>query len=150
LSPGIEQFDSPLMLASSTLITFAPLYPVALVLHIVVCWLIADALRRIPERYRFQEPKMVWLLLIPLFNLYWNFRVLPSLAESFQVCFYSHGVGDVEDCGESLARAYCWLALCAIIPCLGFLSLAAALVVLVLFLIQIDRLKKRIALLPSS
>lgn len=138
------------MLADSTLVTLAPLYPVFLVGHVVVCWLMADALRRIPERYRFQEPKMVWLLLIPLFRQYWNFKAFPALCESFQVYFYSHGVGDVEDCGESLARAYCWLSLCSLIPCLGLLPFVAAVVVLVIFLVQVDKLKKRIAIMQDA
>lgn len=150
MNAGLAQLGPTLLLADSTLITFAPLFPAMLVVHIVVCWFVADGLRHIPERYRLQEPKLVWLLLIPLFRQYWNFKVFPALAESLQACFYSHGIADVEDCGESLARAYCWLSLFALIPCLGFLPLTAALVVLVLFLIQVDRLKKQIASLPSA
>ena len=50
----------------------------------IICWLLFDAFVRIPERYRLQEPNMVWLLMVPLFNLYWNFKVYPALAESFQ------------------------------------------------------------------
>lgn len=108
----------------------------------IVCWLLLDAFEHIPERYRLQEPAMVWLLMVPLFNLYWNFKVFPALAESFQAYFYSHGIADVADCGERLARWYCFLALIFFIPCF---NLIAALVVLIMFLIEADKLKKRIA-----
>ncbi len=87
---------------------------------------------------------MAWLLMVPFFNLYWNFKVFPALAESFQIAFYSHGFADVEDCGERLARWYCGLSLCWIVPGLNFLTGLAALVVLILFLIEADRLKKRL------
>lgn len=111
------------------------------VVQAIICWLLLDAFERIPERYRLQEPNMVWLLMVPLFNLYWNFKVYPALAESFQAYFYSHGVADVGDCGERYARWFCILAVTFFIPCF---NLIAALVFLVLFLIEADKLKKRI------
>ncbi len=110
----------------------------------IICWQLADAFHCIPPRYRFQEPNMVWLLMVPLFNLYWNFKVVPVLAESFQLYFYSRGIADVEDCGERFARWYCYLALTWVIPCVNFVTGIAGLVVVIRFLIEADRLKKRI------
>ena len=107
----------------------------------IVCWLLMNAFEEIPKRHRLQEPEMVWLLMVPLFNFYWNFKVCPALAESFQAYFYSHGVADVDDCGERWARWYCFLAPTFIIPCF---NLVAGLIFLVLFLIEVDKLKKRV------
>lgn len=111
----------------------------------IVCWLTADALRQIPERCRLLEPELVWLLLIPIFNLYWNFRVFPAVAESFQLTFYSRGIADVEDCGERLARWYCGLSLCWVLPCINFFTGIAALVVIIMFLSEVDSLKRRLS-----
>jgi hypothetical protein len=111
----------------------------------IICWLTADAYKHIPQRYRFLEPNMTWLLMVPLFNLYWNFKVFLGLAESFQAYFYSHGIAEVEDCGERLARWYC---ICCLLSCaLCFLGVPwiASLILLILFLIKADELKKRIA-----
>jgi hypothetical protein len=117
------------------------MFVVAPLVQAFICWQLADAFRHIPERYRFQEPNMVWLLMVPLFNFYWNFKVFPALAESYQVYFYSRGIADVDDCGERLARWYCYLFPTLIIPCLNAI---AVLVLLILFLIEVDKLKKRI------
>ena len=132
-----------LVLASGDVASVCFVFVVLPAISGIICWLLADAFQRIPERYRFLDPNLVWLLMVPLFNLYWNFKVLPALAESFQACFYSHGVADVEDCGERLARWYCYLALTCLIPCVNFLTAPAALVVLILFLVEADKLKKR-------
>jgi hypothetical protein len=145
VSTDLVHPGSMLMLANANGGAVALLFTFSLTLHIVICWFLADALRRIPERYRFQEPRLVWLLLIPIFNLWWNFKVYPAIAESFQVVFYSRGIADVDDCGEGLARAYCWLSLSTLIPCVNFLTVPASLVVAILFLIQTDRLKTRLA-----
>ncbi len=150
MSVALGSAGCAMTLGSGDVTTFAPLFPVMLAVHAVACWFAADALRQIPERYRFREPKVVWLLLIPLFRQYWNFKIYPEIAESFQVFFYSRGIADVDDCGESLARVYCWLSLCSLIPCAGLLAVPPALVVLVLFLIQADKLKRRVALLERA
>jgi len=110
----------------------------------IICWQLVIAFESIPQRYRFQEPAHVWLLMVPLFNIYWNFKVLPALAESFQLYFYAHGIADVEDCGERLARWYCYLGITWLIPCLDFATGLASLVLVTLFLAEADKLKKRI------
>jgi hypothetical protein len=110
----------------------------------IICWQLINAFQQIPERYRFQEPGRVWLLMVPLFNIYWNFKVFPALAESFQLYFYSRGISDVEDCGERLARWYCYLGLTWVIPCFDFATGLASLVVVILLLSEADRLKKRV------
>jgi hypothetical protein len=116
----------------------------------VICWRLVEAFQHIPQRYRFQEPGRVWLLMVPLFNIFWNFKVLPPLAESFQLYYYSRGIADVEDCGERLARWYCWLGVTWLIPCLNFLTGLASLVVVILFLIEADKLTKRIMATAKS
>ena len=117
------------------------------IVQAIICWLAADALRHVPRRYRFQEPEMVWLLMVPLFNLYWNFKVFPALAESFQIAFYSHGIADVEDCGERLAHWYCICCAVGWIPCFFGLPWLIGLLLVILLLIEADKLKKRLAAL---
>ena len=120
------------------------------VLQAIVCWLLVDAFEHIPPRYRLQEPNMVWLLMVPLFNIYWNFKVFPAIAESYQVYFYSRGIADVDDCGERLARWYCGLGLTWIIPCVDFVTGIASAVVVIKFLIEADRLKYRVLALEQA
>ena len=41
----------------------------------VLCYFISSWLKEVPEEDRAMTPGQVWLLLIPLFNFYWMFRV---------------------------------------------------------------------------
>lgn len=107
----------------------------------LICWFTQSALLAIPEKYRFQKPEHVWLLMVPFFNIVYNFWVFPRTAESFQAYFYSHGIADVEDCGERRAWGYC-ISMCFVfVPCIGQILPA---IFIILFLIQANELKERI------
>jgi len=142
--PAPPMLASTLLLAGGEMAGPCLLFIVLPAIQAMICWYLVEAFRYIPERYRFQEPNRVWLLMVPFFNLYWNFKVLPALAESFQVFFYSRGIADVDDCGERYARWYCYLAITWLIPCVNFVTGIASLVLVILFLIEADKLKKRI------
>lgn len=113
-------------------------------LQALVCWLVINCFKSIPRQCQIREPNLTWLLLVPLFNLYWNFKVYPALAESFQAFFYSRGIADVDDCGESLAMWYCILACFWVVPCVNLVTGLASLVFLILFLIKAHDLRDRI------
>ena len=89
---------------------------------------------------------MVWLLMIPCFNLVWAFFVFLRLADSYQAYFQSVGDTEVGDCGRNLFLAYCIVLCCTIlpIPCVQPLVGLAALVLLILSLIKATNLKNRI------
>jgi hypothetical protein len=90
---------------------------------------------------------MVWLLMIPCFNVVWNFFVWPKLANSYKSYFDSAGITDVGDCGYTLNMAYCIVSACSVlawIPCVGYLIGLAALVLLIICLVKAMSLKARI------
>ena len=131
---------------------------VALAIGVALCWFLMTCFQRIPEAHRKQQPAMVWLLLIPCFNLVWNFFVHPRLADSYKSYFDSVGKQDVGDCGANLAKIYCWGCVVSIVPNLlsripglqmvvGALSCLISLgllVVLVLMLVKFGTLKGQI------
>jgi hypothetical protein len=123
-------------------------FAVFLLINVVVCWLLYNALDRIPASFRQMEPAMVWLLLIPCFSWFWNFMVFPKIARSFKAYFDSVQATDVGDCGEKLGLWYSILIVASIIPFLGWFAGVAALVLLILYLIKATELKNRIA--PTS
>lgn len=87
---------------------------------------------------------MVWLLLIPLFNLIWNFFVYQKLPDSYKSYFSSQGRTDVSDCGKGIGLAYAISAAACIVPCLNYLAVPAALVLLIIFLVKAMGLKNQI------
>jgi hypothetical protein len=120
-----------------------------LAIHGFVCWLLSGWLKRVPEAHRKQTPGMVWLLMIPLFNLFWNFMVFPKVSESFDSYFKSKG--EAVPSTANLAQIFCIVAAASFvvgfIPILGMLSGIgglAALVLLIILLVKYSDLKNRI------
>ena len=72
---------------------------IGMAIYAALLYLVFICFKRIPIEHRQMEPWQVWLLLIPLFNLVWNFFVYPKLAKSFQSYFAAQGRADVGDCG---------------------------------------------------
>lgn len=122
---------------------------IVLAINIVICAILQGCYKRVPAEHRKLEAGLVWLLLIPFFNIVWNFFVFPRLALSYQSYFRSTGRQDLGDCGAGLGWAYsgCILGAFLPIPPLPFGIGIAALVLLVLFLVKALQLK---ALIPAS
>ena len=114
---------------------------IGLGISIVICLMLYKAQEAVPVEHRRIEPGMIWLSLIPLFNLFWNFKVFTKVPESYQSYFNSVGRTDVGDCGRQLGLWYAICAACAIIPCLGMFAGIASLGLLIMFLVKIYQLK---------
>jgi len=110
----------------------------------VLCYFIAEHYKIIPAGARKMEPGQVWLLLIPLFNLYWVFPVFLGLSESYQAAFAARGRTDLGACGRHLALWFCICFASSVIPCLQYATGLAALVLLILYIIRISDYKKQL------
>ncbi|MDA0812063.1 MAG: hypothetical protein O3C21_06715, partial [Verrucomicrobia bacterium] len=117
---------------------------IGLAIVAVICYFVIQNYKAIPPEHRKMEPGKVWLMMIPLFNLYWIFPVFLGLADSFKSYFNSVGDESVGDCNRQLSLWYCISACCSIIPCLNYLAGPASLVLLIIVLVKASELKKKI------
>jgi hypothetical protein len=116
----------------------------------VICWYLSGCLKAIPDEHRKQQPNMVWLMMIPLFNIVWIFFVYPKIAESYKSYFDSIGRTDVGDCGRGLSLAYCILTCASCIPYLNFCTGLPTLVIWIIVLVKFGTLKGQIQNPQSS
>jgi hypothetical protein len=123
---------------------------VSLAVLIVVMVLIAGCYSRIPQQYREMEPGMVYLMLIPCFNLVWVFFVTLRLSTSFQKYFVAHGRTDVGDCGYQIGLWYSICTVAGIVPCVNYAAGPAALVLLIIYLVKVIGLKNQIPVGATS
>jgi hypothetical protein len=87
---------------------------------------------------RTMQPGMVWLLLIPLFNLIWHFLVVIGIANSLAKEFARRGMQTPEALpGQSIGMAMCICAACGIIPILGILASLASLILWIVYWVKI-------------
>lgn len=117
---------------------------VGLIIMAVICYLVSQIYEAIPEKHRTMIPGQVWLLMIPCFNLFWNFKVYPGLSQSFKSYFDSVGDTTVGDCSAQIALWYCITSVCCIIPCVNYIAGPAALVLFIIFLVKAFDLKAKI------
>ncbi len=117
---------------------------VHLCVNIVICFFLYKFYNRVPAQFRQMDPGLVWLLLIPCFNLVWNFFVFLRLSRSLKAYYTSTANVAVGDCAEGLGLAYSICEVATVIPCFGLVAWAAAIVLLILYLIKADELTRQI------
>jgi len=88
-------------------------------LLVVALWRIVDAANAAAPEHRTMEPNMVWLLLIPIFQAYWNFRALPEVSKSLAATMRDKGLKP-DDCGQGAGVV--WALLVAAIYILDIIS----------------------------
>lgn len=120
-------------------------FAVWLVIQAIVCWLLMNCFTAVPSEHRKMEPGRVWLLMIPLFNLVWNFFVYPGLADSYRATFDKRPDANVAgDCGRTLGLALSVCSAVSVIPCIGMFTGLAALVLLIIYLVKAHDLRRRV------
>jgi hypothetical protein len=119
-------------------------FVIGIAIAIVVNLLLQAPLKAIPEEHRAIEPGQVWLLLIPIFNLFWSFKVFQAIPDSFKSFFDSIGRRDVGDCGRSLGLWYAICLVCSIVPCVNYIAGPASLVLLIIFLVKMHGYKDQV------
>jgi hypothetical protein len=77
------------------------------------------ALNRCSIESRTMTPGSVWLLLIPVFNLIWQYIVVARISRSLHNEFTKRNISENPKPGKSLGIAYCTLGLFSILLLFG-------------------------------
>ena len=104
------------------------------------------ALERCSLRARTVSPGQVWLMLIPLFNLVWQFLLVNHIARSLRNEFVARGMpGSDPEPGKGIGLAMCILALTGIIPVIGIFTSLAGLVCWIMYWVKIADYSRQLA-----
>jgi len=95
------------------------------------------ALRRCAPENQVMSPGATWLLLIPLFNLVWDFVLVTQMAASLEREFKRRNIPVEPAPGKSIGLASCILFLRAVIPILGIPCFIAAVVCGIMYWVKI-------------
>jgi hypothetical protein len=118
---------------------------IALLPQIFYLLTLQNTLLKVSPSNRKMVPGQVWLTLIPLFGMVWQFIVVTRMADSLQAEFRERGITVPEEKpGYSLGIAYCVLYCCSIIPILGGLASLGGLVVWIIYWVKINEYKNLI------
>jgi hypothetical protein len=112
-----------------------------LAVYIWILLFLQSCYRAVPAEHRRMQPELVWLMLVPLFFIVWQYFVFLRLSRSFSAAYAAQGRLDV-DSSEKLALAYCICFTLWLVPFVNCVAAPAALVLLILVLLRFKTLKR--------
>jgi hypothetical protein len=80
---------------------------------------------------------LVWLLLIPLFNIIWHFIIVGNISTSLHNEFTSRNIQQEPSPGKSVGIAMCVLYVCSIIPAFGLLCALAGFICWICYWVKV-------------
>lgn len=96
-------------------------------------------LREISRENRRMQPEQVWLSLIPIFGIVWQYFIVSRVADSLYLEFRKRNIYVPEQKpGYNFGIAYCILISVSIIPMIGLLSVIGAAVCWVIYWVKIS------------
>ena len=93
---------------------------VALAIQIFYLLTLQKALSRVSPENRTMQPGLVWLMLIPCFNLIWQFFIAIRVPDSLKNEFRSRGMDDGSDYSKTIGIAQCVVGILASVVGNGF------------------------------
>jgi hypothetical protein len=84
---------------------------------------------------------MVWLMLIPLFNLVWHFFVVKNVSESIKSWAAENGK-TVDDAAYTIGLIACIANCCGLIPIINLLAGPAGLVCFIIWWVKVAGFNK--------
>lgn len=101
-----------------------------------------NAMNAVRPEFRKMPSGQVWLELIPLFGLVWQFFNVIHVSDSLKREFEARGIRPAEERpGYSIGITFCILFCCAVVPFLGILAAIAGLVCWIIFWAKIANYK---------
>ncbi|MGZ4116172.1 MAG: DUF4328 domain-containing protein [Bacteroidia bacterium] len=128
---------------------FLIVFVIAAIIGIVVMVLylltLQNALKAISPENQKMPPGQVWLALIPLFGLVWQFIIVNRMADSLKAEFAKRNISSQEDRpGYSIGLTYCILYCCSVIPVLGGLAALGGIVCWIIYWVKIAGYKTKL------
>ncbi|MBS1804953.1 MAG: hypothetical protein JST28_16465 [Acidobacteria bacterium] len=112
---------------------------------------LSRALKKCHPSSRTMEPGMVWLLLIPLFNLVWNFLVVNAMAKSLGNEFRLRNIPSTEaEPGKTIGLAMAICGACSIIPLVNMITGLVYLVLWIIYWVKIAGFSQVLDQAPAS
>lgn len=110
-----------------------------------------STLKMVSPENRRMDPVQVWLSLIPLFGIVWQYFVVARMADSLAAEFSDRRIpSDERRPGFSLGFAYCLLYSCVFIPVIGVLCLLGGLVCWILYWLKITEYQELLRKNPPA
>ncbi len=103
------------------------------------------ALEQVELERRVMPKGQVWLELIPIFNMVWQFFNVNNVTKSLENEFHFRGMASQEiTSAATLGKTFCILSCCSLIPLVGGFAGLGSFVCWIIFWIKISNFKKQL------
>jgi hypothetical protein len=118
---------------------------IGLIPVIFFCLTLQNTIKEISPDNRRMKPGEVWLALIPLFGIVWQFIIVNRLADSLKAELIQRNIPSTQERpGYSIGLTYCILFCCGIVPVVGTLASLGGLVCWIIYWVQINNYKTQL------
>jgi len=123
---------------------------IGLIIAIFFCLTLQNLLKAIQKENRAMEPGMVWLILIPVFNIVWNFVVIINISKSIHAEYKSRNM-EIEDKPlYTLGLVWAISSVCGFIPYLNYVAGIVSLISFIMYWIKANEYKNTIRQFPAA
>lgn len=95
---------------------------------------IRQTLLRIAQENRFMKPNMAWLVVIPFFNLIWNFQIASRMSDSLTNEFFDRKIAEEQNPGKRIGQFFAWTSLLSAVPFPPFIIITLSMLSLMYFI----------------
>jgi len=119
-------------------------------LGIAVLYLLTlqKCLNRVSPPNRAMNPALVWLYLIPFFNLVWAFFIVLNIAKSLTAEARTRGI-DLGDGGKTIGLVYAIAGACCLVPLVNIVAGWVSVVCWIIYWVKIAGYSNRLAAAPA-
>ena len=96
------------------------------------------------SRNRTIEPDEVWLILIPIFGVYWNFVVVSKISKTLDNEFATSGNPSSGNNGKGIGFAACILFSLGLIPIVNMLVAIPAVICWIVYWVRMVKARERV------
>ena len=143
--------DSTTIIRAFSGMLFLCFFAVGIAVAIFYILTLSRALKKCSPASRTMDPSLLWLLLIPLFNLIWNFFVVLAMGRSLGNEFRLRNIPHTEpEPGKTIGIAMAVCGACSIIPLVNILTGIVYLVLWIVYWIKISGFSQMLDQVPAS
>ena len=125
----------------------------------IINWLVVDAAKAATPEHQTMKPGLFWLMMIPLFNIFWAFKAMPAVSNSLKATLDDKGQPGA-DVGRTEGLIFAWLGVVHVLEVIitgqpfgdhrlipglisGFMALVSV-SLLIIYTVKVRRAKSRI------
>jgi hypothetical protein len=156
-APGGPPPEFPIAIIIGVIVAFVVIFLILEILWFFYARTMSNALKQVSEGSRAMQPGLPYLMMIPCFNIVWQFFIAIQVPASLQAEFRNRGMDDGSDYGKSmgLTAAIIW-AVEVFMGCIPFVNYCAPFVAIagvvfwIIFWVKIAGLSSKLASGGSS